>query len=78
MEEINVKEARNKISALLDKAQMGEDVMILRHGKRVARLVPVDDVEKRLPDLSGFRASIKVKGSPLSRVVIEDRDMGRY
>lgn len=78
MEEVNVKEARNKISALLDKAQKGEEVLILRRGKKVARLVPVDDGEKRLPDLSAFRASISMEGGPLSRTVIDGRDEERY
>jgi len=76
--EINVKEARNKISALLDLTQKGEEVLISRRGKKVARLVPVADAEKRLPDLSAFRASIAIKGAPLSRAVLDGRNAGRY
>ena len=33
---------------------------------------------KRLPDLTKFRSSIKVKGKPLSRVVIDHRRAARY
>lgn len=76
--EINVKEARSKISALLDLTQKGEEILISRRGKRVARLVPVADAQKRLPDLSAFRASIAVKGDPLSRTVIDGRNGERY
>ncbi len=76
--EINVKEARNKISALLDITQKGGEVLISRRGKKVARLVPAADAEKRLPDLSVFRASIAVKGGPLSRTVIDGRNAERY
>ena len=76
--EVNVKEARNKISALLDITQKGGEVLISRRGKKVARLVPAADVEKRLPDLSAFRASISVKGAPLSRTVIDGRNAERY
>ena len=40
--EINVKEARTKISSLLDRTlNKGEEVVILMRGKRVARLVPI-------------------------------------
>jgi prevent-host-death family protein len=78
MEEVNVKEARKRIGALLDKAQQGEDVLISRRGKQIARLVSVDGREKRLPDLSAFRASIAVKGGSLSRTVIEGREAERY
>ena len=76
--EINVREARKRISALLDITQKGGEVLISRQGKKIARLVPVVDPEKRLPDLSAFRASISVRGRPLSRTVVDDRKAERY
>jgi len=76
--EVNAKDARNQISSLLDRIQAGEEILIVRRGKKVARLVPVSGPEKRLPDLSRFRASIKVKGGSLSQDVIEGRGMERY
>lgn len=76
--EINVKEARKKISSLLDRTQKGEEIFILRRGKKVARLVPVSDSKKRLPDLTGFRSSIKVKGNALSQEIIDGRTTERY
>lgn len=33
-------EAKNKLAALLDRVEQGEEVLITRHGKAVARLVP--------------------------------------
>ena len=76
--ECSVKEARAKISALLDKAQQGEEVTILRRGQRIARLVPIEPSAKRLPDLTEFRSSIAVKGEPLSQAVIQGRNEERY
>ena len=76
--EVNVKEARNKISALLDLTQKGEEILILRRGKKVARLVPVANSEKRLPDLSNFRASIALHGDSLSQTIINGRNEERY
>lgn len=76
--EVNVKEARTKISSLLDRTEKGEEVVILRRGKRVARLVAVGDVCKRLPDLRKFRDSISVKGESLSATVIQGREKERY
>ena len=78
MEEVTVKQARNKISALLDKTEKGEDVLILRRGKKVARLAPAGGGEKRLPDLSAFRESITVKGGAISQTIIDGRDAERY
>jgi prevent-host-death family protein len=40
MEEIGAFEAKNKLSALLDRVERGEEIVITRHGKPVARLVP--------------------------------------
>jgi len=33
-------EAKNKLGALLDRVEQGEEIVITRHGKPVARLVP--------------------------------------
>jgi prevent-host-death family protein len=40
MKEVGAFEAKNKLSELLDLAERGEEVVITRHGKEVARLVP--------------------------------------
>ncbi len=40
MQEIGAFEAKNTLSALLDRVQEGEEIVITRHGKPVARLVP--------------------------------------
>ena len=39
---MNVAEAKAKLSQLLDAARAGDEVVIARSGKAVARLVPVD------------------------------------
>ena len=39
MREVGAFEARNTLGALLDLVQQGEEVVITRHGKPVARLV---------------------------------------
>jgi prevent-host-death family protein len=40
-------EAKNKLGQLLDLVEQGEEVLITRHGKRVARLVPAQPVRNR-------------------------------
>lgn len=47
MREIGAFEAKNTLGALLDLVQHGEEVVITRHGKRVARLVPEGAVKDR-------------------------------
>ena len=40
MREIGAFEAKNKLSELLDLAEHGEEIVITRHGRPVAKLVP--------------------------------------
>ena len=41
MDEIGTFDAKNKLSALLDKVESGEEIVITRRGRPVARLVPM-------------------------------------
>ena len=47
--QINVAEAKAKLSELLDRALSGEDVVIARAGKPIVRLTPVRPREPRKP-----------------------------
>ena len=47
MKEVGVFEAKNTLSALLDQVERGEEVIITRHGREVARLVPPRGVVSR-------------------------------
>jgi prevent-host-death family protein len=42
MHHVGAFEAKNKLSALLDRVERGEEIVITRHGKPIARLVPTD------------------------------------
>jgi prevent-host-death family protein len=76
--EISAKEARVRLSDLLNRAEKGEEVLLFRRGKKVARLVPVKKVQKTLPSLKEFRASIRIKGQPLSMAVLKNREEERF
>jgi prevent-host-death family protein len=76
--EISVKEARSRLSALLDEVEQGNEITIVRRGKKVARLVPAEGSAKTLPRLSDFRSSIRVKDGTLSEAVIRGREADRH
>jgi prevent-host-death family protein len=76
--EINVKEARSKLSFLLDRVEKGDEIIILRRGKKVARLISSQVGGKGLPSLKKFRSCIRVKGEPMSATVIRQRAEERY
>ena len=40
-------EAKNRLGALLDRVEAGEEVLITRHGRPVARLIPSGRADKQ-------------------------------
>ncbi|MFO7605452.1 MAG: type II toxin-antitoxin system prevent-host-death family antitoxin [Desulfurivibrionaceae bacterium] len=77
MIEVNVKEARSKLSLLLNKVNHGEEVVVTRYGKKVACLVPPGS-SGRLPSLKEFRERIKVAGEPLRETINKQRAEERF
>ncbi len=57
-EQVNVQDAKTRLSELLQRVEKGEEITIARHGKPVARLVAVEPPAKRR---LGF-----VAGGPIS------------
>ena len=49
--QINIAEAKAKLSELIDRALAGEEIVIARAGKPLARLVPVEEMTLRQPGL---------------------------
>lgn len=74
---LSVKQIREQISKVLDRVARGEEAIIVRRGKPVARLVPVEKANKRLPPLDRFRAALHLKGT-LSKTVVQERKEARY
>lgn len=74
----NIKTARENLRSLIDDVLEGEEVVLLRRGKPVARLAPVESEIPPLPDLGGFRDSIHVEGRALSEEVVSAREDERF
>ena len=82
MSEIGLFEAKNKLSALVGRAEKGEEITITRRGTPVAKLVPVNpgfDREKARAAAKGLiELRAKLKGPPLTWEEIKAmRDEGR-
>jgi prevent-host-death family protein len=75
---ISVKEARSRFSAILSEVEEGNEIVIMRRGKAVARLVPCADNRRKLSSLKDFRATIQLKGEAMSETVIRNRSEERY
>ncbi len=82
MKQFGTLEAKNQFSALLDLVEQGEDVLITRHGKPVARLVPAEDNQrKQRAELAAARIRARAKELNLGPFDWEEwkayRDEGR-
>lgn len=49
---INLAEAKAKLSALVDRAAAGEEIIVARAGRPVARITALPDQEPRRPDIA--------------------------
>lgn len=54
---VNVHEAKAQLSELLERASRGEQIVIAKRGRPVARLVPVEDRSPRRPGLAKGRVT---------------------
>ena len=61
MRTVNIHEAKTTLSRLLVQVEAGEDIIIARNGKPVARLVGVQKRGKRQPDI--FKGKIVIPDS---------------
>jgi len=79
--QIGTFEAKNKLSELLDRVEQGEEIVITRHGKAVARLVaPKGEAERSIAELAAARIrarAAKVKGKFDWEEMKGERERGR-
>jgi prevent-host-death family protein len=79
MKTIGAFEAKNKLAELLDLAESGEEIIITRHGKQVARLGPIQkpfDREAALQaveDIKKLSKGMKLDGITIRELIDEGR-----
>ncbi|OQX08738.1 MAG: prevent-host-death protein [Desulfobulbaceae bacterium A2] len=77
MQKVNVKEARRNISRLLNEVLAGEEVLILRRDKPVARLQQIAEQESRplrFPDRGNLRDKLPPQIRSSAALLREMRD----
>jgi len=77
MIQANIREAKAKLSAYISQVEQGEEVMIVRRGKPVAILKPVEQPAP-LPSMKQFRKKIRLGGLSASDTIIRMREETRY
>ena len=77
---VNLAHAKAHLSELLDKVENGEEVVLTRHGRAVARLNSVSrpkrPLAQMLDDLAAFRATMPSQGRSSAELLREIRDEG--
>ena len=75
---VSLVHAKAHLSELLDKVEAGEEVVVTRHGRAVARILSPLHPKQPLPldDLSGFRATMPRLRRPSAVLLREARDEG--
>lgn len=78
MKTIGAFEAKNRLSELLDAAENGEEVMITKHGRPVAKLVPVEKFDRARARESAewlleFRKKHPLRGIRIKDLIDEGR-----
>jgi prevent-host-death family protein len=79
MREIQASEAKTHLPQLLDEVERGATLIITRHGRRVARIVPEVDGRQKEVDkaLASIRELSKRTGKITLRELLSARDEGR-
>jgi len=77
---VNLAQAKAHLSELLDKVELGEEIVITRHGKAVAHIRPASLPKKPLPleKLAAFRARGPGWRKDSAMLMREMRDDERY
>lgn len=74
---VKVAEAKTHLSELLTRVELGEEIVIARGDTPVARLVPIDDEERRANLIRLIRRD-RAKNKPVSLdEILQWRDEGR-
>ena len=74
MRHVGIKQAREALPELVHRAEAGEEIVITRQGRAVARLVGAPHASRTLPPLREFRRSLGAHGTPAVRLVRAERD----
>ena len=72
MKTVTCTEFRSNASGVLDLVEKGETIRVLRHGKAIARIVPVEPRDAK-PAWKRPGLRLVTAGASLSRAVLEER-----
>jgi prevent-host-death family protein len=76
MREVQASEAKTHLPQLLDEVERGETVVITRHGRPIARLVP--ETERRQAEIARAIDSIRARRRRTGQITVEELLSARH
>lgn len=76
MNTVSLTQARAKLSEILNRVESGEEIVVTRHGRPIARISAVRAPKKPLKSLAAFRATMPRWSKPSAKLLREMRDEG--
>ena len=79
MKEIGAFDAKNTLGHLLDLAEQGEEIIITRHGKQVARLLPIskpfdrEAARQAVDEIKRMRKGLRLDDATVRELINEGR-----
>lgn len=73
MKAVTFTDFRKKASSYFSDVENGEVLVITRHGKAIAEIIPAENNELRVPSWKKPRSRIAIKGSNISQAILEER-----
>ncbi len=74
MKTITFTDFRKRASGFITEVEHGESLVLIRHGRPVAEIVPFSDKPQKRPAWKQQGIHLRIKGSDLSSAILEDRE----
>jgi prevent-host-death family protein len=75
MRTVNFTEFRSNASLLLSAVEKGEIVIVLRHGKPIAKILPAEEKQSKKSSWKKPGLRLISKGNILSTAILAERDL---
>lgn len=73
MKTVSLTEFRSHASGLFTLVENGETILVLRHGRPIAEVSPVENLKDSQPSWEKPALRLSAKGSGLSSAILEER-----
>jgi prevent-host-death family protein len=74
MRTINFTEFRSSASLLLSAVEKGEIIIVMRHGKPIAKILPADMKDEEIQSWKKPALRLVTKGKNISSAIIDERE----